>query len=109
MGLVEFGNDYGNQPSGRGAGLVIQAKRNEFYLVGVNYKLTLRAKPATVALLAGNDLSHTSFSNYFVSVDEGHFDKNGEFAADRRRNGDSIRGGIWVGVNDGVIRIIASD
>jgi len=109
MGLVEFGNDYGNQPSGRGAGLVIQANRNEFYLVGVNYKLTLRAKPATVALLAGNDLSHTSFSNYFVSVDEGHFDKNGEFVSDRRRNGDAVRGGIWVGVNDGIIRIITSD
>jgi hypothetical protein len=109
MGLIEFGTDFGNQPSGRGAGLVIHAGRNEFYLVGLNYKLTLRAKPATVALLAGNDLSHTSFSNYFVSVDEGHFDKNGEFVADRRRNGDSVRGGIWVSVNDGVIRIIASD
>jgi hypothetical protein len=109
MGLIEFGTDFGNQPPGRGAGLVIQAGRNEFYLVGLNYKLTLRAKPATVALLAGNDLSHTSFSNYFVSVDEGHFDKNGEFVADRRRNGDSVRGGIWVSVNDGVIRIITSD
>ena len=30
MGLIEFGTDFGNQPSGRGAGLVIQAGRNEF-------------------------------------------------------------------------------
>ena len=109
MGLIEFGNDYGNQPSGRGAGLVIQANRNEFYLVGLNYKLLLRAKPASVALLAGNDLSHPSFCNYFVSVDEGHFDKTGEFVVDRRRNGDSVRGGIWVGVNDCVIRVITSN
>jgi len=75
----------------------------------LNYNSLYALKPATVALLAGNDLSHTSFSNYFVSVDEGHFGNNGEFVADRRRNGDSVRGGIWVSVNDGVIRIIASD
>jgi len=39
----------------------------------------------------------------FVSADEGHFDKNGEFIADRRRNGDEIfRRGLWVEEDTGV-------
>jgi hypothetical protein len=109
MGLIEFGDDHGNQEPGRGAGLVIQASKNEFYLVGINFRLLLRRKPATVALLAGNDLSHISFGNYLMSVDEGHFDKDGKYISDRRRNGDSVRGGTWVGVNDGVVRIITCD
>ncbi len=109
MGLIEFGDEMGSQRSERGAGLVIQANKNEFYLVGVNYRLLLRHKPASVALLAGNDLSHISFGNYFMSVDEGHFDQNGEFVSDRRRNGDSVRGGIWVGSDDGVVRVITCD
>jgi hypothetical protein len=109
MGLIEFGTGESRQQPGRGAGLVFQISKNEFYLVGVNYRLLLRRKPATVALLAGNDLSHISFGNYLMSVDEGHFDKNGKYVSDRRRNGDSVRGGVWVGADDGVVRIIACD
>ena len=109
MGLIEFGEGESRQRPGRGAGLVFQVNRNEFYLVGVNYRLLLRRKPATVALLAGNDLSHISFGNYLMSVDEGHFDQNGKYVSDRRRNGDSVRGGVWVGVDDGVVRIITCD
>jgi hypothetical protein len=109
MGLIEFGDEQHSQQPGRGAGLVIQANRNEFYLVGINWRLLLRAKPPSVALLAGNDLSHPSFCNYCVSVDEGHFDRNGKYVSDRRRNGDSLRGGVWVGADDGVIRMITGD
>jgi len=109
MGLIEFGDEQHSQQPGRGAGLVIQAAKNEFYLVGINWRLLLRAKPPSVALLAGNDLSHPSFCNYCVSVDEGHFDRNGKYVSDRRRNGDSLRGGVWVGADDGVIRMITGD
>ena len=31
----------------RGRGLIIQAGRNEFYLVGANYRLILRPKPSS--------------------------------------------------------------
>ena len=109
MGLIEFGDGDGKQRHDRGAGLVIQANRNEFYLVGCNFRILLRRKPPTVALLAGNDLSHISFGNYFMEVDEGHFDQDGKYVTDRRRNGDSVRGGIWIGVDDGVVRIVTCD
>jgi len=47
---------------------------------------------------------------YVVSADEGHFDKNGEFVADRRRNGDEIfRRGLWVEEDIGVLRVITCD
>jgi hypothetical protein len=46
---------------------------------------------------------------YFVSVDEGHFDQNGEFVADRRRNGDEIKRGVWVYPDVGVVRVITCD
>jgi hypothetical protein len=47
---------------------------------------------------------------YIVSVDEGHFNKNGEFVADRRRNGDEIfRRGLWVEEDTGVLRVITCD
>jgi len=109
MGLIEFGDGDGRQRHDRGAGLVVQANRKEFYLVGCNFRILLRRKPPTVALLAGNDLSHISFGNYFVEVDEGHFDQDGKYVTDRRRNGDSVRGGIWIGVDDGVVRIVTCD
>ena len=109
MGLIEFDE----RSPARGAGLVIQASRNEFYLVGVNFRLLLRPKPSLgktpVALLGGADLSHPSFCNYLVRVDEGHFDEKDEFVSDLRRNGDSVRGGIWAGPDSNVVRIITCD
>jgi len=51
MGLVEFGAWRQRSMQAEltnldhGGGLVIQASKNEFYLVGTNYRLKLRAKP----------------------------------------------------------------
>jgi len=39
-----------------------------------------------------------------ISVDEGHFDTNGEFIVDRQRSGDAICGGAWVAPDVGVVR-----
>jgi hypothetical protein len=45
-----------------------------------------------------------------VSVDEGHFNGQEEFVADRRRNGDEVgRRGLWVEPNIGVLRVITCD
>jgi hypothetical protein len=108
MGLILFRESPDRQDE-RGAGLVIQASRKELYLVGVNYRLLLRAKPTLEkrqATLLIRDNSHPSYINHVMSVDEGHFDKNEEFVADRRINGDDLRGGVWVGPPDSVVRII---
>ena len=92
--------------SNRGRGLVIQANKHEFYLVGVNYRLFLRPK------LAKDKKQSTSFNEVQgrqLRVDEGHFDDNGEFIADRRRNGDNVSNGLWVESDIGVLRVITCD
>ncbi len=95
------------QPSeDRGRGLVIQTGPHEFYLVGANFRLVLRPKreprhmqPST----AMNDFLLTRLIHY-VSVEEGHFDDQGAFVVDRRRNGDEVNHGLWVEPDIGVLR-----
>jgi hypothetical protein len=130
-GLIEYGDKFnlGNGTDWRHAGaswlgnpsttrpvpacgLVIQVSKNEFYLVGSKYRLFLRPK-----LTMENLKPHLLFSigtakNYaFIdSVEEGHFDKNGKFTADRQRNGDEIwHRGLWVESDIGVLKVITSE
>jgi hypothetical protein len=129
MAIVEFGDKsarwggkdwrhnagwaWKEQPDiNRGRGLVIQAAKNEFYLAGINFRMFLRRKPTLEkkgqALLV-TDWA-TKIFGYIVSVDEGHFDAEGEFVVDRRRNGDEIfRRGLWVEEDIGVLRVITCD
>ena len=95
-----------------GRGLVIQAGPNEFYLVGTDCRVFLRRKPTGEKILSHQLVSESMIQvyGYIVSVDEGHFDKKGEFVADRRRNGDEIfRRGLWVEADIGVLRVITCD
>jgi hypothetical protein len=92
--------------------VVIQAEKNEFYIAGANTRFFLRAHPTLKTVDTGvvNAEIPTVSSNFVVSVDEGHFDKNGEFAADRRRNGDEIgRRGLWVEPDINVLRVITCE
>ncbi len=95
-----------------GYGLIIQAAKHEFYLVGANCRFYLRPQPTleTVgALLLSGDSITQNFS-FIVSVDEGHLDKNGEFIVDRQRNGDEIgHRGFWVEPDINVLRVITCD
>jgi len=99
--------EYPTSPN-RGRGLVIQASKDEFCLVGVNYRLFLRPKfspDKTPPLLFYNDFT----TGRRLGVDEGHFDQNGEFVIDRRRNGDEIDNGVWVEPDTGVVRVMLCD
>ena len=117
LGQVRFGPQRhflkGSRKSGspRGWGLIIQANKNEFYLVGDNYSLYLRPTPTVkdmkVPVLMA-DWTPTLLAHY-VSVDEGHFDKNGKFVVDCRRNGDQITHGLWLEPDAGVLRVIPCD
>jgi hypothetical protein len=90
----------------RGGGLVIQASRHEFYIVGANYRLFLQPKLSFDQVQESESLT----AGHFISVDEGHLNQKGEFAADRRRNGDEIgRRGLWVESDTGVLRAITCD
>ena len=95
----------------RGRGLVIQASRNEFYLVGANYRLFLRPKLPPDKMRASSLVSDhiLNLLAHQLSVDEGHFGQNGEFVVDRRRNGDEVSRGTWVDPDVGVVRVIMCD
>jgi hypothetical protein len=96
--------------STRGWGMVIQASRNEFYLVGDNYQLFLRPKPSVSKMRAPLLVAKSmSLLGHFIRVDEGHFDQNGEFVVECCRNGDLISLGLWVEPKIGVVRAVLSD
>jgi hypothetical protein len=99
-----------NDPN-RGRGLVFQASRHEFYLVGANYRLFLRPKLAPEKMLDASFVSNFWLSKlaHQLKVDEGHFDQSGNYIIDRRRNGDAINDGIWVEPDTGVVRVIMCD
>ena len=119
IGLAEFGGggpkDWRHprqtQPTGdshRARGLVIQAARHEFYLVGANYRLYLRPK---LSPEAGRDAALVKDSlqrclTQYISVEEGHFDAAGNFVSDRWRNGDEANHGVWVEPDVGVVRVV---
>jgi hypothetical protein len=117
-GIVEFGdwrpayvprNPPDNSPGG---GLVIQASRNEFYIAGNNCRLHINAKPPFDKIEPPKVTArwpHGIGVGYTVSIEEGHFDVNGVFVPDRRRNGDETYHGAWVEPNIGVVRIIMCD
>jgi hypothetical protein len=95
-----------------GFGMVIQAEKNEFYIVGANCRFYLRPTPTIEMLQTPVSLGEGVTQNFanIVSVDEGHFDKNDEFVIDRRRNGDEIgHRGFWVEPDINVLRIITCD
>jgi len=121
-GMIQFGNSYSymgygqpgtkEQQVARGAGLVFQVSRHEFYIVGYNFRLMLRPKPTLQNMqytLHGRDTDHPSYINFVLSVEEGKFNKKGEFVAYRQINGDDLRGGVWVGPDDSARRIVTCD
>jgi hypothetical protein len=117
LGQVRFGlqhhffNSKKRAGNIRGWGLIIQTSRNEFYLVGDNYQLYLRPRPSVEdmkAPLLVADWTPTLLVHY-VSVDEGHFDENGKYIIDCRRNGDQITHGLWLEPQVGVLRVTMCD
>jgi hypothetical protein len=117
-GIVEFGDwrpayVARNPPdNSRGAGLIVQASRNEFYIAGNNCRLHINAKPPYDKVKAPKVTArwpHGIGVGYTISIEEGHFNTNGEFVADRRRNGDETYHGAWVEPNIGLVRVIMCD
>ena len=127
LGRVQFGAGHGPMPSkdwhhssgmftreqpvdnNRSRGLIIQASKYEFYLVGANYSLFLRPKysPGKIRPV---QLHNDTADSHQITVDEGHFSQNGEFVVDRARNGDELSSpGVWVEPDCGVVRVVMCD
>jgi len=94
-----------NEDCNRGRGLIIQVNKNEFYLVGANYRLFVHPKQSTDKMQAPLPVTDPSY----ISVDEGHFDQNGKFVIDRQRNGGQVLAGVWVEPDCGVVRVMMCD
>jgi hypothetical protein len=116
VGKIQFGSGRWWRPRSddderRGCGLVIQASLHEFYLVGYYYRLFLRRKQPTEGVMkpAIPSVYFAFPMSQFVSVEEGHFDEEGEFVADHRRNGDETSNGMWVRPDTGVLRVVLCD
>ena len=92
----------------RGKGIICYEGDGVFYLAGEGYRLMLY--PKTDVTVANNAVHSGDFLNQrsqaFISVEEGHFDENGTFVADRRRNGDEADYGFWVTEDIGVLRVV---
>jgi hypothetical protein len=81
-------------------------------VVGSHCRVFLRHKPTGNTLQSYQLVTESMIKvyGYIVTADEGHFDKNGQFVADRRRNGDEIfRRGLWVEEDTGVLRVITCE
>ena len=90
---------------------MIQVSKHEFYLFGGGYRLFPCPKTSPERALDASlarDHLRTRLANY-VLVDEGHFDENGEFVVDRRRNGDETDHGVWVETDIGVVHVVLCD
>lgn len=111
-GLVNFGfsrptkTDFHHRRpetrSERGRGLVIQGEPNEFFVLGGWFMLNLQKKGKRVYQV---ESMPTSYSTY-LSVEEGHFDSEGNWVCDRQRNGDERDDGIWVYPDVGIVRVV---
>jgi hypothetical protein len=90
---------------------VFQSGSNEFYLAGYGWRLELRPLlPPAQALDVTVAREHLlRCQAHYVSVDEGHFDSQGRYIVDRRRNGDEVDGGIWVEQDTGIVRVILTE
>lgn len=90
----------------RGRGIVIQSDEKEFFVAGDAFQLVLlpKQKDSSYYPLVGSDF-HLTRSMDFESIEEGIFQVDGEFAVQRKRNGDEADFGIWVEPDVQVVRV----
>lgn len=73
----------------RGRGILVQTGPYEFFLTGDNVALDFVARPGPQEAMGRFWLTcRQSNQLNFLSVEEGHFDENGQWVIDFRRNGD---------------------
>lgn len=88
--------------------MIITAEQQELYLAGEGFKLVLFPKQDATrqaSVLRGTKGLNAN-NGCYLCVDEGHFDKNGIFTADRERTGDECDMGLWVSSDIGVVRVL---
>jgi hypothetical protein len=93
---------------GRGRGILFQTGRNEFYCVGDSFVFELR-KNYTLDMVEFGSSFNNPRNATFLRIEEGHFDKRGQWMVDRVRSGDDLDFGVWMYTSNRVARIILCD
>jgi len=98
---------HGRCTDDRGRGLLVQSGPNEFYLVGAGWNAVFRHVACAAATFSGWQAADHRASRLFdyLSIEEGHFDDDGQWVTTRRRNGDETSGGAWVSPEIGLVRV----
>jgi hypothetical protein len=111
-GLVSFGydrTDFHHRrpgfPQERGRGLVIQAEKDEFYILGAGFTISFRQKDEIVDY-AEDQLAK---NRNYLTVEEGYFDESGSWICSRIRSGDERDSGIWLYTDVGVVKVVICD
>ena len=82
-------------------GLIIEDEPKLFYLTGFFHLRLMPKKSPAISRI--NDYLPVAD---FLSVEEGHFNEQGEFTVSRTRNGDQVMfGGFWVTPSCGLVRV----
>jgi hypothetical protein len=89
----------------RAKGLIVYAGHGEFYLAGDGFKLVLLKKDSTEHMTSS--LRASKYLNArnaeIVSIEEGTFDEQGKFIANKVRCGDESDVGLWVSYDVGLV------
>ncbi len=91
----------------RGRGMIIETDQNEFLVLGDAYRVVFVSRKTLEDGLPCNLTSEYLLcrSVAYLSVEEGIYEKSGEFQIKRRRNGDESDFGIWVQPDVGVVKV----
>jgi len=106
------GNVVGNfinahKPEGAwGAGLVLQAGDNEFYIVGNDFTVEFRKAIPADCVLPEQALVRTTQTIDYLVTEEGYFDRDGQFVVFNTRNGDSNDYGVVVMPRTRVMHVV---
>lgn len=98
---TDWRHGYFDTPCGRGRGLLLRSGKNVFYALGDGFKVSIRMK---------DDIPYSRQRPDkcigYEKVEEGYFDKEGNWCVKRSRNGDESDYGIWVTHDVGAVKII---
>lgn len=101
---ADYHHGYLETPCTRGRGLLVRTDKKTFYALGDSFCLSIRMDD-------GKRYSRQKMDKYidYECVEEGFFDKKGEWNKTRIRNGDESDYGIWVMYDIGAVKIVLGD
>lgn len=88
-------------------GVIVYVGNGEFYLSGEGFSLNLLRKKSIREMSGGVIASQFQNGRHqrYLAIEEGHFDENGCYVAEKMRTGDECDTGIWMDADVGVVHV----